>query len=199
MAQAQAQAQLANAQGQLELEQAYCQHKFHYYRNGIYGYHISLEEIHAGAVAGSARAVARWADIQNRRLHHLPRVGAYGFTQAHSARLNAVAVPSRQEFRTWRGRPPALPRPDAESQAEVKTNLNNFRSLLRSTFRYIKCLGWGGEGIVSLWRYKPSRGAEHRVVMKASVRRGRSTASAAEDLIAERSMMTVSTISYDPF
>lgn len=191
---------LAGAQDALELEQAYCQHKFHYYRNGLDGYHVSLQEIHAGAVAGNAHAIARWADIQNRWLHHLPRVGAiYGFTQAHSARLNAVAVPIRQPFQTWRGRPPALRRPGAKDQAEVKKNLNNFRNLLRSTFSYIKCLGWGGEGVVSLWRYRPSRGAEHRVVMKASVRRGRSPASATQDLIAERSMMTVSTIEYDTF
>ncbi|KAG6361235.1 hypothetical protein INS49_009459 [Diaporthe citri] len=39
---------------------------------------------------------------------------------------------------------------------------------MRSCFRYVKCLGWGCDGIASLWRYSPGPGQEHLVVMKMS-------------------------------
>lgn len=190
---------LIDAQNNLLWEQAYSQQKFHYYRNGIPGYHISLRNILIRANAGDAYSVARRADINNRSVNHLPRQAAYGFTQAHSARLKAVAVPQRETFESLGGKAEAPVRPEADTQVDVKENLNNFRNLLRATFSYIKCLGWGGEGIVTLWRYRPSPDRARRVVMKASVRAARDPASAAQDINKERDMLTVSTAECDHF
>jgi hypothetical protein len=187
-------ATLAVAQNRLIWEQAYCQHKFHYFRNVLDGAEVSLPEIRRGANAGDADCIARLADITQRAMQNLPRQAAYGFTRANSARLKAVALPNRDPFRAWGGKVPALDRPNADEQAKVKENLNNFRDLLRSTFRFVKCLGWGGEGVVTLWRYRPSPDRERRVVMKAPIQGARNPALAALNINGERDTMTVSTI-----
>lgn len=157
----------AAANVQLTLQQAYCQDKFHLYRNGLPGAKDDLRGILAKARNGDAAAVARRANI-NARFNTLPRLGYFRFILYHRARLGAIAEARRVPFRERTLSP--TPRPDADTQEEVKDQLNNFRGLLRTTLRYVKCLGWGRDGVITLWRYRPTRGQDHRVVMKQSAR-----------------------------
>lgn len=185
----------ANVQPQLNrlrLDQAYFQWKFHRYRNGLTGDDVSLEEIASKAADGDAISIARRADIFS-RLAHLPRNAIYDFTPAHQTRLRTRANINPILFRNFGGAETLanLQRPPTDAQDRVKENLNNFRNLLRLSFRYIKCLGWGGEGVVSLWRYRPDRNRDRLVVFKAVLVRGGALATAAQNIDRERDMMTV--------
>lgn len=181
----------------LSLDQAYFQRKFHNYRNGLNGVEVSLQEILRRAQQGDPVSLTRRANILQRLRDDLPRQNAiYGFTQANSTRLRARAVPRRNLLRNL-GEVVSLAnfqRPPTGAQARVKDNLNTFRDLLRSSFRYIKCLGWGGEGMVSLWRYQPDRNRDRLVVFKAVIQQGDNPATAALNIDRERDMMTVSVI-----
>lgn len=154
--------------------QGYCQHKFHYYRNGIPGFEATAQEIEDGAAAGDATFVQRWADVQQRTASLpglpgglLPPIPAAQFAVNHRNRLRGVAVPNRQPLRTAN-----IPLGGVElkrgGRKAVQEEYTNVYGLMRATFRYIKCLGWGGDGIASMWRYSPGPGQEHIVVMKMS-------------------------------
>lgn len=189
-------AALAAANVQLTLQQAFCQDKFHLYRNGLSGANDDLRGILARASAGNPAAVARRANI-NARFNTIPRPGYFRFTLWHRARLGAIAAAKREPFRERTLSPP--PRPDADTREEVKDQLNNFRALLRTTLRYVKCLGWGRDGVITLWRYRPTRGQDHRVVLKQSARvvqRGRRQEARpildTRNILDEKIVMTVS-------
>lgn len=189
-------AALAAANVQLTLRQAFCQDKFHLYRNGLSGADDDLGGIIEKAKVGDPAALARLANIVA-RYNTLPRPGYFRFTLWHRARLGAIAAARRVPFRERTLSPP--PRPDADTQEEVKDQLNNFRGLLRSTLRYVKCLGWGRDGVITLWRYRPTRGQDHRVVLKQSARvveRGRRQEVRpildTRNILHEKSVMTVS-------
>lgn len=158
------------ANQRLNLVQAYCQDKFHLYRNGITGFSDSLRTIYDGHIAGIAAHTARWNNILARR-NTIPRAGYFRFILWHRARLGAIAAANRIPYRGWEQ--PPIPRPDDETQEPIKEQLNNFRELLRSTLRFVKCVGWGRDGVLTLWRYRPSRGREHLVVLKQSAIGGR--------------------------
>lgn len=185
-------------------QQGYAQHKFHYYRNGILGFQDTFRDIADGAASGDPVYVARWADI-GLRIAALPGMPggvippapAFQFTVADRDRLRNVAFPVRNLFTTA---PAPTGRRELEREARdaVKEEYTNAYKLMRSSFRYIKCLGWGGDGIVSLWRYSPGAGQEHSVVMKMSVQwdlpepTGRKPRVSTEYLEKERDVITVS-------
>lgn len=159
--------------------QGYCQHKFHYYRNGLPRHDATEQEIADGANAGDAENTRRWADIIARTAAlpglpvpgfpgmAIPAAGNFQFTNNHRDRLKGVAVANRTRFNTAQtvlgttvmGR---------EAREAVQEEYTSAYKLMRSSFRYVKCLGWGGDGIVSQWRYSPGPGQEHSVVMKMS-------------------------------
>lgn len=189
-------AALAAANVQLTLRQAFCQDKFHFYRNGLSGADDDLGGIIEKAKVRDPAALARLANIVA-RYNTLPRPGYFRLTLWHRARLGAIAAARRVPFRERTLSPP--PRPDADTREEVKDQLNNFRALLRTTLRYVKCLGWGRDGVITLWRYRPTRGQDHRVVLKQSARVGqlarRQEARPILDtrnILNEKSVMTVS-------
>lgn len=163
-------AALGPANQHLTLIQAYCQDKFHLYRNGLPGSSDSFRTIHDGHVARNAAHTARWNNIQG-RINTIPRAGYFRFILWHRVRLGAIAAANRIFYRGWDR--PSIPRPDDEIQEPIREQLNNFRELLRSTLRFVKCVGWGRDGVVTLWRYRPSRGREHLVVLKQSASGGR--------------------------
>lgn len=179
---------------QLDVVQAYFQDKFHLYRNGRRGVKDTLRAIYARANAGDAAAIRRRNNI-NARLGTLPRPGNFQFRSRHRDRLGAIAFDKRKPFRDKI--PNAMRQPGADAQEAGKEQLNNFRNLLRTTFRYIKCLGAGTDGVLTLWRYQPSRGQTHHVVMKQSARghrrRGARPTLDVERILREKDMTTVST------
>lgn len=189
-------------------QQAYCQHKFHYYRNGLPNFQATFNEIAEGDTAGVPEYVQRWADIGRRALTipGLPGVvnppaASFNFTVNHRDRLRNVAFPSRRPFRNTVAPLGTAPM-GSEAQEAVQVEYTNAYKLMRSSFRYIKCLGWGGDGIVSLWRYSPGPGQEHSVVMKMSTQwefippngRERRPRVTNDYLDEERDMITVSDI-----
>lgn len=186
----------AAANVQLTLQQAFCQDKFHLYRNGLSGANDDLKGIIEKARTRDAAALARLANIVA-RYNTLPRPGYFRFILYHRARLGAIAAAKREPFRERTLSP--IPRPDADTRGEVKDQLNNFRALLRTTLRYVKCLGWGRDGVITLWRYRPTRGQDHRVVLKQSARvvqRGRRQEAKpildTRNILNEKIVMTVS-------
>lgn len=187
---------LALANQDLNLIQAYCQDKFHLYRNGLPGAGDSLGTIHDRARNRNAAAVARWGNIQQRR-NTIPRPGNFQLNMLDRARLRAIATASRTLFRGLVLQP--VPRPPDDIQEAIRDQLNNFRELLRTSLRYVKCVGWGRDGVLTLWRYQPSRGQEFRVVMKQSAfglgPRGRPVARTSLNtvsIVREKDIMTVS-------
>lgn len=185
-------------------QQAYCQQKFHYYRNNLAGYHASLQEIEEGAAAGDAVFAQRWADL-NQREAALPGMmpggvapppGAFQFTDNSRDQLKMVAVAGRSPLRTV---PIKMGTQEVQRELRdaVQEGYSNAYRAMRATFRYIKCLGWGGDGIASLWRYSPGPGQEHSVVMKMSAqweyvaRTGRRTGLVSEYMAHERDILTV--------
>lgn len=155
---------MAGANADLTLRQAYCQDKFHLYRNGLPGAGDSLRVIYDGR-RHNAAAAARWASI-NARYLTIPRPGNFQLNMLDRARLRETATASRTPFRGLVLQP--FERPPGDIQEAIKDQLNNFRELLRASLRYVKCVGWGRDGVLTLWRYRPSRGQEYRVVMKQS-------------------------------
>lgn len=187
-------------------QQAYCQHKFHYYRNGLPNFQATYNEIADGDTAGDPHYVPRWADIQRRALAlpGLPGVvnppaASFNFTVAHRNRLRNVAFPNRHPFRNTVAPLGTAPL-GSEAQEAIQVEYTKGYKLMRSSFRYIKCLGWGGDGIVSLWRYSPGAGQEHSVVMKMSTQwefaepNSRKPRVTNDFLDEERDMITVSGI-----
>lgn len=178
--------------------QAYCEDKFHLYRNGEAGAETGFRIILARAAAGDADAIARRNRILARALL-LPRLGNLPFNLFHRFRLRAIAAGRRNPFRGLTLSP--IKRPDADAREAGKEQLNNFRDLLRTTFRFVKCLGWGGNGVLTLWRYKPSSGQTHHVVMKqsgrGSRRRGARPILEIISIMREKNVMTVSN-NFDP-
>lgn len=154
--------------------QGYASHKFHYYRNGLDGYEASLRQIQDGAANGDPEFTQRWADITLRTasLPGLPAAvapppGAFDFTDNSRDRLKNVAVPGRFHLRSVTVKIRTADFKPKSSDAIQDGYTNAYRAM-RATFRYVKCLGWGGEGIASLWKYSPGPGQEHSVVMKMS-------------------------------
>lgn len=183
------------AAAQLDLVQAYFQDKFHRYRNGRRGVNDTLRLINTRADAGDAAAIRRRNNINARR-GTLPRPGNFQFNFWQRDRIRAIAFNKRKPFRDET--PNAMRNPGADAQEAGKEQLNNFRNLLRTTFRYIKCLGAGTDGVLTLWRYQPSRGQTHHVVMKQSARGHRLPGARptldVERILREKDMTTVSTI-----
>lgn len=165
---------LAAAINNLEEQQGYAQHKFHYYRNGIDGFQATFRDIVEGNQNGDPEYVQRWNDILL-RIAALPGMPAgvvpaaarFQFTVNHRDRLKGIASPARDEFKDLQA-PIGTRELQREARVAVQEEYTNAYKLMRSSFRYIKCLGWGGDGIVSLWRYSPGPGQEHSVVMKMS-------------------------------
>lgn len=185
---------LARANQDLILIQGYCQDKFRRYTNGLPGAGDSLEVIYESRNRDAASA-ARWNNLLGRV--PIPRPANRQFSLWHRQRLRAIATDRRLPYRGWEL--PIFPRPDRESQGPIRGQLNNFRDLLRSTFRYVKCVGWGRDGVLTLWRYRPSRGQEFRVVMKQSALAGRPRGQPRArlgyntfNIMRERNIMTVS-------
>lgn len=151
--------------------QGYFQHRFHYYRNGLPDYQTSLQDIKTGT---TPQLIQRWADI-TQRIASLPgQPGAanppaanFNFTNNHRDRLRNLAVPNRRPFNTVQ---PQIGTTDVtrEMRQVLEDEYTKAYRLMRASFRYIKCLGWGGDGIVSLWKFSPEPGQEHTVVMKMS-------------------------------
>lgn len=154
--------------------QGWSSHNFHYYRNGLDGYDDTLKQIKDGAAKGDPGFTQRLADIALRTasLPGLPAVvapppGAFQFTDNSRDRLKNVAMPGRYHLRSVK-----VKMDNAEFGPEdrdaIQDGYTNAYGAMRATFRYVKCLGWGGEGIASLWKYSPGPGQEHSVVMKMS-------------------------------
>lgn len=192
-----------SAQSLME-QQGYCRHKFHYFRNGIPGYAATFREIADGAQLGMGIYLQRWADIAQRTASLpgmpgavLPPAASFNFTAANRDRLRNVAVPVRSAFRDLQAPLGTVPLGPEPRQAVKKEYTNAYR-LMRSSFRFIKCLGWGGDGIVSLWRYSPGPGQEHSVVMKMSTQwefvppNSRKPRVTTEHIDEERDVITVS-------
>lgn len=181
--------------------QGYFQHRFHYYRNGLPNYQTSLGDIRAGT---TPELMQRWADI-NQRIASLPGqpgaanppAGNFNFTTNHRDRLRNLAVPNRQPLRTVQ---PQIGTTDVtrEMRQVVEDEYTKAHRLMRASFRYIKCLGWGGDGIVSLWKFSPEPAQEHMVVMKMSAqwehvtRNGRRARIVTIYIDTERDVITVS-------
>lgn len=147
-----------------------------------------------GRTNGDPASIARYANI-TARIGNIPSQGNFNFTDANRGRLKALASASRVPYQGWN--PPAIPRPDKDTQEAAKEQLNNFRTLLKSTLFFDKCIGWGRDGVLTLWNYKPSRGREHRVVMKQSASATRETGArpilSVEKILHEKDVMTAST------
>lgn len=154
--------------------QGYFQHRFHYYRNGLAGYQASRREIRDGNGAGHPVFVQREADI-NQRTASLPGqpgaanppAGNFNFTVNHRNRLRNIALPNRNPLRTVQIQIGTIEVARKVRKA-IQDEYTKAYRLMRASFRYIKCLGWGGDGIVSLWKYSPEPAQEHMVVMKMS-------------------------------
>lgn len=155
--------------GHLQRHQSYLLHRFHWYRNGIAGHNLSIHDIYNGFVAGDPLLTHRWNDIMAREAALPPQgpfVPAAIFTPFHRNRLRNLAMANVGPLRTLR---PQMGDPvDRTTRRAVTQEYTRAYSLMRSSFRYFKCLGWGGDGIASLWRYSPGPGQEHMVVMKMS-------------------------------
>ncbi|KAG8163387.1 hypothetical protein KVR01_006684 [Diaporthe batatas] len=153
----------------LSESQAYSAQKFHYYRNGIPGYELTYWDIQNGFLNGDPVLTQRWNDIQARNGLNPPPVPAlarFQFTANHRDRLRTIAVNNRLPLRAMVA-PPNAPI-DRRARQTVAQEYTTLYPRMRATFRYFKCLGWGGEGITSLWRYSPGPGQNHMVVMKMS-------------------------------
>jgi hypothetical protein len=156
----------------LEEQQGFCSHKFHWYRNGLPDHHLKEWEIRDGWLRGDPALTYRWNDILARTQALAPPApfpvpGEYQFTAAERDRLRGFAIPGRVPFRTLRPPPPGAPLV-REARKAVTQEYTSAYSVMRSCFRYFKCLGWGSEGVASLWKYSPGPGQEHMVVMKMS-------------------------------
>lgn len=157
----------------LSRDQGYLSHRFHWYRNGIAGHNLSIHDIYDGYVAGDPLLTHRWNDILAREAAlplapqgHFPPAASFLFSANHRDRLRNRAMANQGPLRTLqsqRGDPV-----DRTTRRAVKQEYTRAYRLMRSCFRYFKCLGWGGDGIASLWRYSPGPGQEHMVVMKMS-------------------------------
>lgn len=148
-------------------EQAYCSHKFHYYRNGLPGHELSHDAIQDGFLNGDPVLTNRWNDIQARNPLAVPpplALARFQFTVNHRERLRTVALGSRIALRRYGA--PQRPPIDRQARQAVTQEYTSIYPRMRASFRYFKCLGWGGEGITSLWRYSPGPGQNHMVVMK---------------------------------
>ncbi|POS76787.1 hypothetical protein DHEL01_v204820 [Diaporthe helianthi] len=156
---------------QLSETQAFCEHKFHYYRNGIAGYSLEYQDIQDGFLIGDPELTNRWQDIQRRGVipppQVLPPLAQFQFNVNHRNRLRALAVARRTPLRNLAN--PARPMIDRETRELVRQEYTSAYAQMRACFRYIKCLSWGGQGITSLWRYSPGPGQSHAVVMKMSI------------------------------
>lgn len=155
-------------------QQGYARHKFHCYRNGLPGYDATDREIRDGAAAGDPVHVQSLADITQRIASLpgqpgavIPPAASFQFTTNHRDRLRNVAVPRRTHFNTLQN-PLGSRELGREARDVVQQEYTKAYRAMRASFRYFKCLGWGGDGIVSLWRYSPAPRQEHLVVMKMS-------------------------------
>jgi hypothetical protein len=154
----------------MEETQGYYSHRFHRYRNGLPGHYMSWADIQHFARNGEPIMIARCDDIMNRVAvlappGPQPPRPTFRFRTRDRARLRALAHRKRQPLRTLP--PPAKgPRLSPEVKTLVRQEYTRRYARMRSCFRYIKCLGWGGEGVVSLWKYSPGPRQEHMVVMK---------------------------------
>lgn len=184
--------------------QGYFQHRFHYYRNGLPNYQDSRDHIIEQSNLLVQEYQQRLADI-NQRIASLPGqpgaanppAGNFNFTTNHRDRLRNLAVPNREPLRTVQ---PQIGTTDVtrEMRQVVEDEYTKAYRLMRASFRYIKCLGWGGDGIVSLWKYSPEPAQGHMVVMKMSAqwehvtRNGRRARMVTRYIDTERDVITVS-------
>lgn len=189
---------LAALNAQLQRQQRFYQDKFHRYRNGLPRSDVDFGTIIAQI---NARDVAAAAHLAGLLALPLPGLGNFQFTQGHRDRLRAIAARRRRPLQGLG--PPPLRRLGRDSREAIKDQLNNVRALLGPTFRFVKCLGWGGGGVITLWRYKPPRGQEHGVVMKqpasVSLGPGGGLTLDTDGIFAEKNMMSVRTDFKEPF
>ncbi|KAI3392688.1 hypothetical protein diail_5288 [Diaporthe ilicicola] len=163
------QVDLANSQGSLLQTQAWLQDKYHYYRNGTSAYQDFYDDLVVAANQGHQGAAQRVADVANRRANQLPRLANYVFNDWDRGRLYGVAWRKRSWFQA--GQPIGMREAPLEHEARevVRAEFRRAAQLMTSSFRYIKNLGYGPNGIMSLWRYQaPGAQDSHHFVMKMS-------------------------------
>lgn len=174
----------------LQREQLYCQQKFSLYRNGNQDYLRSIGYIRALRRAGQP---AQWDRMVARMA---PRANYQGiFRDADRVNLQLIANGQVADFSGLRILRPLSPDDRQNARREVS---RAGRMMNDNTFRFIKYLGHGGMGLVTLWEYRqPGRRQVRRLVMKISTdsrpgsQPGAPPVAVTDDIQKEKTFMTV--------
>ncbi|KUI57802.1 hypothetical protein VP1G_05087 [Cytospora mali] len=158
---------LVNAIRRLVATQKYSQLKFSFYRNGNWDYTLSWQYIQGLRDSGMS-------DLYDRvMVKPIPKGNYRGiFRDAERVILQDIADDNVE----YLGRPRPRPRPQAGMRAAMgDAAISAARRQVRlagrkmsKAFRFIKFLGNGGQGMVTLWEYRSLRGPVHRLVLKVS-------------------------------
>ena len=140
-------------------EQKYTNERFSLYRNGRYAFKKTMDDIISLKDRGRPEIYDK---VMNRRV---PRNSYRGiFTTEDRAELKALAD-QQQEFHGEKRR--YRPMPDLEKR-DIRVAFSGAARLLNNKFRFVRYLAAGGQGMVSLWEYRPGRGKLYRLVMKVA-------------------------------
>lgn len=153
-------AQLRRTIGAVVMQQRYTQHKFSLYRNGDTNFRRSLGNLRELRQAGQA-------DLWDRmRARQIPRGSYRGiFRDADRVALQDIADQRQLYFGVALRRPPRISRPSMDT---ARGEVRRAGQIMNNTFRFIRYLGHGGQGMVSLWEYRPGPRQVHRFVLKVS-------------------------------
>ncbi|KUI66988.1 hypothetical protein VM1G_02307 [Cytospora mali] len=154
---------LVNAIRRLVKTQKYSQLKFSFYRNGNWDYTLSWQYIQGLRDSGMS-------DLYDRVMARpIPKGNYRGiFGDAERVILQDIADDNVEYL--GRPRPRAGVRA-AMTDAAISAARRQVRLAGRKmskVFRFIKFLGNGGQGMVTLWEYRSLRGPVHRLVLKVS-------------------------------
>lgn len=184
------QAELKNSLLVFRRDQLYFQQKFSMYRNGDVNHLRSLGHIRALRRAGQP---AHWDRMVARRV---PRANYQGiFTDGERLNLQHAANVQAADFDDPRAMRP-LSRDD---RANARREVSRAGQMMNDNmFRFIKYLGHGGMGLVTLWEYRqPGRRQVRRLVLKISTdsrpgpQPGPSRVAVTDDIQWEKTFMTV--------
>lgn len=147
-------AQIAYAQSELLLLQKYMQEKFSRYRNGDRTFRKPLRELQQDFANGNTR------HYDAIRARNVPRANYTGtFTDAEQRHLQARAdfLLGRTNTRYGNPNPQPMVLADAVQRATGRTMFSRATALMpaRNHFTFVKILGAGGFGLVTLWKWTP--------------------------------------------
>lgn len=149
-----------DAQCGVTAARVYTLEKFSLCRNGTVNYSLSLAGIMGLRNMGRQEHYNRLWARQAPRPNYIFSKGR--FTDEERVRLQGIT----DQGKTYFGNPspplllsPAVMRDARREARRAGRSVNN-------AFRFVKHLGQGGQGMVSLWEYRPCRGQTHLFVLK---------------------------------